>query len=143
MEESVSNRRKRPFWVWVISIFFLISVGWTFSSFYLVLSGAVPLNPEQEEYFTNLSAFDYTSTLGLGVLNLLGAVSLFLLHRAAFYFFAFAFGVNVLLTIWHAVAKGWLAVVGGPGLVGMVLGLGILFAVCVYSWRLLQSGILR
>jgi len=148
---------KRPRWVWVISIFFFLSAGWTLLSFLLpesvtrpvpriqvlIHAGAVALNAAQVAYFDSLTAWDYASSLGIGLANLTGAITLFLLRKAAFYLFAFAFSANLLLTSWHVATKGWFAAMSGAGLVGAVIGLGLLFAVCAYSRRLLQQGVLR
>jgi hypothetical protein len=134
---------KRPGWVWVISIFFFLSAGWTLLSFLLVHSGAVSSNAAQIAYFDSLSALDYISSVGIGFANFIGAISLFLLRKISFYLFASALGANLLLIFWHAATKGWVAALGSAGLVGAALGLGLLFAVCAYCRRLLQQGVLR
>jgi hypothetical protein len=134
---------KRPGWVWAITIFFFIWVGWTLLSFLLIRSGAVPLNAAQAAYFDSLTALDYLASIGVGLANLAGAIALFRLRRAAFYIFAGSVGANLLLTLWHATAKGWVAAMSGSGLVGAAIGFGLLFAVCLYSRRLLQRGVLR
>jgi hypothetical protein len=134
---------KRPGWVWAISIFFGVSAGWTLLSFALIRAGAVPLSAAQIAYFDSLGVLDYVLSIGIGLANFSGAVALFLLRRVAFYLFASALTANLLTTLWHVVTKGWVAALGGAGVVGAVIGLGLLFGVCVYSRRLLQLGVLR
>ena len=36
MQDDLQVRRKRPTWVWLISLFFVLSAGWTLLSFALV-----------------------------------------------------------------------------------------------------------
>ena len=142
MGDSNLQKKKRPGWVWAISIFFFLAAGWTLLSFYLINLGAVPLNAAQKAYFSSLTGVDYGLTILMGLANLIGAVALFFLRKVAFYLFVTAFGVNLLLAAWHAVTKGWVAAIGGSGFVGTVIGWALLIAVCIYSWRLIQRGVL-
>lgn len=143
MEGAEVIATRRPWWVWVISIFFFFSAGWTLFSFYLISSGAVPLNAAQVAYFDSLTTLDYISSVGIGLINISAAIALFFLRKASFYLFASALAVNLLLTVWHVATKGWIAAMSGSGPLVVIIGLGILLAVCAYSWRLIQRGILR
>lgn len=142
MAESSLQKTKRPKWVWAISIFYFFSAGWTLLSFYLAKTGTVSLSAAQAAYFNNLSGVDYGLTILIGLANLIGAVALFLLKKLAFYLFSTALGANLLLTAWHTVTKGWLSAMPGASLVGAVIAWGLLIAVCAYSWRLIQRGVL-
>jgi len=145
MENEVNEvvAAKRPGWVWAISIFFFLSAGWTLLSFCLIHAGVIPLNAAQVAYLDSLTVLDYVSSVGIGLANFAGAITLFFLRRVSFYLFAIALGANLALTFWHVATKGWVAAMGGAALFGAVLGLGTLFAVCAYSRRLLQQGVLR
>jgi hypothetical protein len=134
---------KRPALVWVISIFYILSAGWVVLSFALIHSGAIPLNEAQQEYFRSQTILDYGSTVVIGALNLVGAILLFLLKKPAFHLFATAFGVGLAFTAYQIVAKNWLGAIGGPGLVGAVIGWGISIAIIVYAKRLISRGVLR
>ena len=134
---------KRPALVWVISIFYFISAGWVILSFALVYSGSIPLNEAQREYFQSQTIFDHGSTLLIGVSNLVGAVLLLALKRPAFHLFASAFGIGLAVTLYHIVAKNWLGVIGGPGLVGAVIGWAISLSIIFYTRRLIGRDILR
>lgn len=140
--EEILNKKKRPVLIWIISIFFVVSAGWALLSFYLVLSGAIPLELQQKEYFDSLSIFDYGYTIAIGLLNLTGAIALFMLRVIAFYVFSSALALNILATIWNIVSKGWLEAIGNSGLVGMLIGLGIAAGVCLYSFNLMKRGVL-
>lgn len=109
----------------------------------MIHAGSVQLDAAQVAYFDSLTALDYVITVGIGVANFLAAIALFLLRRIAFYLFASALVGNILLTFWHVATKGWVAALGGVGLVGAVTGLGLLVVVCIYSRRLLERGVLR
>jgi hypothetical protein len=137
-----NQSKKRPGWVWAISIFFFLSAGWTLVSFFLINTGAVTGNAEQEAYFSSLTVVDYGLTILIALANLLAAVALFLLKKIAFYLFLTAFGANLLLTAWHTATKGWVAAIGGAGLVGALIGWILVIAVCIYSWRSIQRGVL-
>lgn len=138
----MAGSSKRPILVWVISIFVFLSSAWALYSIFLVTSGGVPLTPEQQQYFDNLSTFDYASSIAIGLLNVAGAVALLLLRKEAFPLFAGSLGLNILVTIWHALAKNWLEAIGQSGLVGVFIGLGIAAAVCFYAWHLKRTGVL-
>ncbi len=142
MQDS-SQARKRPGWVWAISIFYFLSAAYTLLAFFLIYSGAVPLQPEQRAYFSQLALFDYGVTVLMGTLNLAGAVTLFLLRRIAFHLFTTAFSIGILMTVWHTVEKGWVAAIGPAGLVGAAIGWALAVTVCVYTWRLGRAGVLR
>jgi hypothetical protein len=142
MADDNLRKKKRPGWVWAISILFFLAAGWTLLSFYLIDTGGVPLNAAQEAYFSSLTGVDYGLTILIGLANLSGAVALFLLRKLAFHLFAAAFVGNLLLTASQTLTKGWVAAIGGPGFVGAVIGWALLIAVCIYSWRLVQRGVL-
>ncbi len=115
MDEAEVVPTQRPGWVWVISIFFFLSAGWTLLSFYLMHSGAIPLNAAQVAYFDRLTALDYISSVGIGLVHMSAAITLFFLWKVPFYLFATALTVNLLLAMWHVATKGWVAALSGSG----------------------------
>jgi hypothetical protein len=142
-QSGTSAAAKRPGWVWVITIFYVFSVGFTLLSFMLMLAGALPLTPAQQAYFAGLGPFDYIMSLGLGLLTLTATVLLFLLKRAAVPLFAASFVLNISFMLVHAFATNWAQALGGSGLVGAFIGWGILGAVALYSRHLRQASVLR
>lgn len=142
MTANEDSNRRRTGWIWIISIFYLLSTGWTLLSFYLIFSGAIQITAAQEAYFRSLSSVDHIVTLVIGLTNFAGAISLFLLRRIAFYLFTTALAVSILLSIWHTFAKGWIQALSVSGLVGGIIGFGISAAVCFYAWKLTKRGIL-
>ena len=138
--------RARPAWVWVISIFFFISVSWNILSYYLVYSGVFPLEPTQEALLGSFTVVDHSLSVAIAVLNLAGALSLFLLRRRAYHFFLAALSLNLVTMIWYFVARGgvrkFLEATGWAGLIGQMMGLGLLTAVWLYARKLKKSGVL-
>jgi len=57
-------KKGRPVLVWVIFVYFVFSAGFTALSFLLILSGAMPLDANTQEYMDNLSTLDYLMTIG-------------------------------------------------------------------------------
>ena len=133
---------KRPKLVWVVFLFNVLSVGYTALSFFLIFSGAISVPPEQAAYFGNLSAFDWVITALTGLLNVAGAVAIFRLRKIAFHLFATAFVLVILQTLVHTITTNFVAALGGPGVVGALIGYGISLAVCIYAWKLKARGVL-
>ena len=142
MDMGVDSVRRRTRWIWAISIFYLVSAGWTLLSFVLIYSGTISVNPAQRAYLDSLSGFDFGITVLIGLFNLSGAVALFILNRVAFKLFVTAFVASVAVALWHATTKEWLEALGGPGFIGTMIGYGISAAVCFYAWKLIKRGIL-
>lgn len=142
MDAVTRSGGKRPKLVWTVFLFFLFSVGYTALSFYLVYSGSVRVMPDQAAFFSSLSVFDHTMTVVIAALNIAGAISLFLLRKIAFHFFAASLIIGILATVVHAMTKNFLVALGGSGAVGMIIGYGISIAVCVYAWKLKARGVL-
>jgi hypothetical protein len=134
---------KRPKLVWIISMFYIISTGWTIISFVLILSGSISLNEAQKAYFDSQNIFDNIFTIAIGSLNFLGAILLFLLKRHAYYCFLSAFALGILMVVYHIIFKNWLDAIGDPGLVGAVIGWLISIAIILYSNKLIKNEILK
>jgi hypothetical protein len=134
--------RPRPKGVWVVSSFYVISVGWTLLSFALVFSGAIKLTGEQEAYLTSLTGVDWFFTFATGVVTLSAAISLFLLRRIAVTLFAVALALNVAVSTYYVMRTNWITAIGGAGSVGTLLGLLILVTVTLYARRLSKRGVL-
>jgi magnesium-transporting ATPase (P-type) len=130
---------ERPLWVWIITIFYAISILFAAFSLYLVLSGKMPGSPIQHAYFAGLTPLDNIVTALIGVCNVGGAISLFLLRKMALPFFITAFGLNVALTIWQISYRNLLAV---SGVVPLGLGLLVSLAIILYAANLSKRRIL-
>jgi hypothetical protein len=136
--------KKRPAWVWVISIFYILSFVYTCVSWYFVLSGSIPVTPQVKAYMEGLTTVDYAVTIIQALTSISGAVALLLLRKAAFHFFCASFLIGLLAMLWQTVARGWLTAMGSMkgGVTGALIGVGITLAVCIYARELLKSGTL-
>lgn len=142
MSTTTDTAKKRPGWIWAISIFMFVSAAWTLLSFYLIGSGVIPLTSEQQTYFHSLSTLDYGTAILGGLLNLSGATALFLLRKVALPLFGSAFVLNLLATVWNIVSKNWMEAIGTSGLIGTFIGMGILAAIVLYTRGLINRGVL-
>src|SRR2546428_13470013 len=136
MDAAAHPRGKRPKLVWLVFLFYLFSVSYTALSFYLVLSGSISVAPEQATYLRNLSAFDWTITVLTTTLNLVAAVSLFLLRKNAFSLFASSLALAFLQTPVHALPTIFVAAPAGPGAIGILIGYPPSIAACTHAWGL-------
>ncbi len=141
LREPASDSR-RPKLVWVIAIGFGAAAVWTLLSLLLIETGHVELSDAQRTYFDNLSILDYGISVGIGVLNLAGAMTLFLLRRVALPLFLTSLIVSVAYACWSVYATSFEDAVGASGLLGSILGYSLLAAICAYTQRLRGRGIL-
>jgi hypothetical protein len=137
------HRTKRPKLVWVITIFYLVSAGWTLLSFVLIYSGFIAVTEAQAVYFRSQNIIDVVFTVLIGLLNVVGAILLFLLRRRAYHMFLFALLLGLLMIVYQILFKDWLAAIAGPGLVGAAIGWGISIAVIIYARKHVKAGILK
>ena len=142
MDTVAKPRIKRPKLVWAVFLFYVLSVGYTALSFFLIFSGSVPVTPEQAAYFRNLSVFNWAITALTGLLDVAGAIAILRLRKIAFYLFSSAFVLLILQTLVHTITTNFLTALGGSGAVGALIAYGILLAVCVYAWKLKGRGVL-
>lgn len=134
---------KRPTLVWVISIFLFLSAAWTLFSFFLIFSGAVPLDAASQAYFASIGFFDWLVTGAIFALNLSAAIALFMLRKVAVNLFIGAFAINILSTVVTVFRTNWTEALGSSGLLGVLIGWGIALAIIFYARSLAQKGVLH
>lgn len=136
------QKHKRPKLVWIITIFYIFSAGYTLLSFVLIYGGLIPLNETQQAYFNSLNIFDISLIIITGVLNLIGAIMLFLLRKFAYYAFLSAFILSMLMIVYQAIFKDWISAIGSR-LIGAVIGWCISIAIILYAKSLMSKEILK
>ena len=94
-------------------------------------------------YMSSLSTFDYLAGVTNGVLNLTGAVLLFLLRRQAFYFFLSAFILGLLTSLHQILTKNLLSALEPTSWIGMFLGWLTSLGIIVYTLLLVGRRVLR
>jgi hypothetical protein len=143
---------RRPAWVWVISIFFLFSFGYTLICSALVRSGAMPLTPAQRAYFSGLGVFHTAIIVSCGLLTLTATAFLLALRKIAVTLFGISFWLDVGFAVvnslahyslGHSGAANWFQVMAGSPLVLMFLGWRCNALLFFYARSLRQRGVLR
>jgi hypothetical protein len=141
--EVVDEPKKRPGWVWAISILYGLSAIYTPLSFYLIYSGVIPLAGAQKAYFDGLGIVDWAAA-AIGALIMLAAVvALFLLKRVSIKLWGTAIVFSVLSFIYNATSKNWLAALDIGSLIGAAIGLALVIAIFFYTKRLDARGYLK
>jgi hypothetical protein len=140
--EILDGPKKRPGWVWAISIFYGLSAIWTPFSFYLIYSGLIPLNAAQKAYFDGLGILDWAVTVAVSLIMLAAVVSLFLLKRVSVKLWGAAVVLSVLSYLYNAIAKNWLAALDVGSMIGAVIGFALVVAIFFYTKRLDARGYL-
>lgn len=135
------DRLRRPWGVWVVFLFMVVSAAWVFIALALIYLGKVGLNPAQRAYFENLGAFEYLVSLSLVTINLVGAILLFRLRKASVPLFGAALAINLADTARAAMTSNYVQTLGGaPAAFG---GLIIPVAVLLYAAWLRKKGVLH
>jgi hypothetical protein len=136
--------KKRPGWVWVISVWYTISFVVTSLLAYLTFSGIIPMTPQFKAYIGGLTAIDYLFTVVQPLLSVSAAVALFLLRRQATYLFWSLLAVGVASHVWQyelgSRTTGAQSMPGGG--TGAFFAMGVQFAICVYVQNLKRRGTL-
>jgi hypothetical protein len=140
----------RPMWVWIISLYYFVFTPIGLIGILampmlktFILSQHAALRSGQVAYFDSLNYSDY-ALMGIALLvNLVAAILLFLLRKAALYVFAASFGLSVLMMIYNIACKHWLEGAGGGGIVGALFGWGVTVAIIIYVWQISKKGVLR
>ena len=96
----------RPIGVWIISIFYLLSIASTLVSLASVITGVVEVTPAQRQYFDSLGPVDYLGNLLILLISAWAVIELFLLRNAAVRAFIIALVMNVGLTAFHLIGMG-------------------------------------
>jgi hypothetical protein len=137
--------KKRPGWVWVISIWYTISFVVASVLAYLTFSGIIPMTPQLKAYIGSLSTIDYVFTVFQPLLSVSAAVALFLLRRQATYLFWLLLAVGVASRVWQYDLRSGITGVGSMpgGSTGAFFAMGIQLAICIYVENLKRRGTLE
>lgn len=134
--------RRRPVLVYVIVGFVFLSVAWTIAGVWLLATfdPAADASEEMARLRAALGPVDLGFMGVLLVLNLLAAVALFRLRRAAVGLFGAVVAVTLLNQLWMFLFQPQLVAAQGPiaGIAGVVLPLLFL----LYASRLARRGVL-
>ena len=135
--------RRRPAGVWVVSVYYFFSAGYTLVKFTLARSGLVELDPLQKSYFASLSPGDYLLVVVSACLMLSGAIFLFLMRRIAFPLFCAALALSASITVWNILTRHLTSKAAIGSLIGAGVAWTIMLLVCIYTARLRAQGVLK
>ncbi len=139
----MTPKRKRPIWVWAIAIFYFCTGAMTLLSFFHILTAPVDL-PAGELAAIRSQAVRWTLFGLLPALNVAAAISLFAMRGIAFHLFSAVLAAGLANIGLHLLFFDLAShIQSGPGLIGTIIGYGITFTVCIYTYRLKKSGVLE
>jgi len=144
----VSNRR--PVWVWVIFVFYVVSAGWGLVLQCLMFLGLYTLRPETQALVGEMTTAARLFAVGLGILNLVAATSLWLLRKVAFPLFSLLLVLGIGVIVKHTLPGGMYNKMFAQGTVmavaaGFSVSIGVLlsFAIWWYVLHLRRRGVLK
>jgi hypothetical protein len=133
----------RPAGIWLICIFYFASAGCALASSWLILFSDVTVSAGQAAYFARLSWIDYAISIGMNVLSLTAAASLFRMRRSAVTLFQAILVLNAVLWGYHITAKGWTEAASPGVVIYAVVAWVVLIGAVLYSRSLRARGFLR
>jgi hypothetical protein len=137
--------KKRPVWVWLISVFYALSFLVLVRLIALIASGAVPASAQLSKYLASLGTFGFFLGILQPLISLAAAATLFMLRKEATYLFWLLLGFTVVSNLWTFALKSGIG--GGPAKsgspLGAIIGIGIQLFVCLYAQQLKVQGTLR
>ena len=139
MARTPHHIRKRPTWVWVASVYVLLTAGYALLHTVLTRSGVIAVPPAQAAYTKS----HFPLMVLTASLNLAGAVALWRLRKVAVWLLTTALAVSLSMTIAYMLTEALPAVPLGAMVGGVVLAFGPLVAICGYVWTLWVRGVLR
>ncbi|HCC47748.1 MAG TPA: hypothetical protein DEQ38_06480 [Elusimicrobia bacterium] len=142
MEEAMKMEAKRPLMVWVISLFYFLTIGRSLLALYFIYSGAASVSPEHQALLARVTPFEWVLTVLTSIAGMAGSVLLFMRKKAAFPLFLAFFIVGVGMAIWPWFTQAGFAGITWQILLPTVIAKAILAWVCIYIRDLVLSGVL-
>jgi hypothetical protein len=135
-------KTKRPVGVWIVSVYFALSIAGTVISLIDLLAGDMSLTPAQQAYFDSLGPTDYIGGATTLLLSSWAAVELFRLRARAVTILFVVLALNAGASLYHLLATNWSDALGMAGLSGVAAALSLLGIILVYAWTLQRRGVL-
>jgi len=135
--------KNRPVWVWLISIFYILTNSSSLLSYALIHFEVFTLSEPQMAYFENLTAIDYVLSIGNSVLVITAAAFLLSMKKASVNLFGAAFILNFITTALQVNKINFNESLKVPGLLAMFVGVALVFGVYLYCRRLNMRGLLH
>lgn len=138
-----TGTKKRPKWVWTITIFYFISLLFAAYSQYAVHTGLIKLPENTQTYYENLGIVDYGIMIISGIVGMASVVTLFMLKKITTTLWAIYLGITIAGQAYTAIGTPeYLKTLQTSGMAGVITGAVIMVAVYVYTRRLDARGYL-
>jgi hypothetical protein len=134
--------KKRPFGVWIVSVYFALSITGTVISLAELVAGDMSLTRAQQDYFETLGPTDYIGGATTLLLSSWAAIELFRLRARAVPILFVVLALNVGASLYHLLVTNWTDALGVTGLAGVAAALSLLAIILVYAWTLQRRGVL-
>lgn len=126
-----------------LSLFLAVVYSASLLNYFYVIAGYKHLSSEQQAELQSLPPLDIGLTLFINITILIAALLLFLHRRRALHFFLGAFVASFVRLGWAAFQEGSLERIFSSQSIVEIVVLGLLFLICVYTWRLIRSEVLH
>lgn len=136
--------QRRPFWVWVISLFYLLTGTLALMTLGRFLGMDAVGDRAADVLTVKKQALTWSIYGVLPAASVAGGALLLMLHRWAFYAFLLALLLNIVNILRYVmVTGGSFQFISGSSAVGVLVGLGVIVTVCVYTYRLKMRNVLK
>ncbi len=137
--------RKRPAWIWAITLwkvsglaFAILSVALVYFGVIPESAGDIPVNASGQETLSLITPIDIAVDALIMLLMATGTWLLFVLDSRAPFVLTAALLVNIVFSFVFFGSHNIMPPVG----LGVMIGWGIEFAICFYAWNLRHNGVL-
>jgi hypothetical protein len=134
----MGSKTKRPLFVWIIAIYYTVTLVAGALSICLILSHAIPISMATRAEFTKIPVFDYGASTLVALMIAVSTYNLFLMRKVALPLYVAAFILNLALLIWDK-ASNSIAIKGGYPILAVTGS----FAVALYAAHLTQKRLLK
>jgi hypothetical protein len=131
------NSKRRPFFIWIIAIYYIGSFILSIYSWYMIKSGSLPISNEQTEFLVKIPNYVIAISMVIGVINCIGSIFLIMQKKIAFYLI----GLGVLSSIIYSLVS-FFTEIGGPNksILGTVIGIIIELLIMLYITVIVKKG---
>lgn len=138
-------RKKRPGWVWIISLFYALGFLALVRFIFMFVWGTLPVTAQLREYLAGLGTFGLFMGIMQPLTSVSAAAALFLLRKEATYLFWLSLSFGIVSGVWTYAIKSGVAGAhtGTASSTGALIGIAIQLGVCFYVQQLKLQGTLR
>ena len=135
------SQKKRPLFIWLIFISYIVSAIFTLLSYILITFNFVPVFVGSETISNSTTHADFIFELIISLLNLIGAIWLFQLKRKSFNIFIIVLILNLTASAYH-MFKDTSFGFAGLGIIGEAIGWLTTIIIIYYIKKYIKEGVL-